>query len=398
MAGRQPGRGGGESGGGKGEGEQGGGQKAAIGRGHVGIPSVSDHIDLERSRRLCANANAPPDFPGARCGRGTEPAGPVVIADGATRLRSAILTNFIDTPGLELERRFVEADEGLDLAWAEAGQGPPVVLLHGTLTTLEDMTISLAERLGRSHRVIAFDRPGFGRSTVRRFLDAGVGRQGERLHRAIASLGLESPVIVGHSFGASVALAMAVQEPSRIAGVVAIAPLVLPEPRLEHMIFGPRAAPFAGELVQAGAHATTDRALLPLLWRAMWLPQVMPESVRTGFPFALAGRSGSACRIGEDAMAAAFDLPALVGAAAACPVPVCIMGGDRDLVVNNGANGRALAALMPRGAFIDLPGLGHMAHHFAADRIAGEVERLTREGAIAGGRGHAAVRSGEGSS
>lgn len=276
-----------------------------------------------------------------------------------------------------MERRFVRVDEGLELAWVEYGQGDPVVLLHGTLTTLEDMTIGLADHLAQRHRVIAFDRPGFGRSTVRRYVDAGIWRQAERLNRAIAALDLVQPILVGHSLGATVALAMAVQKPAAVRGVVAVAPLVLPEPRLEHLIFGPRAAPVTGDFLQAGARATTDRSLFPLLWRAMWLPQAMPQPVVDGFPFALAGRGESAFRVGEDAMAAAYDLVTLTAAAPRCDVPVRILGGDRDLVVNNGAHGRTLAALLPNGMFIDLPGLGHMAHHFAAARIAEVVEDLT---------------------
>jgi pimeloyl-ACP methyl ester carboxylesterase len=289
----------------------------------------------------------------------------------------AALTSLIDHAGRELVRRFVRADEGLELAYTDLGQGDPVVLLHGTLTTLEDMTISLADHLVQRHRVIAFDRPGFGRSTVRRFLDAGIWRQAERLSSALAALGVVRPVVVGHSLGASIALAMAVRSPSNVKGVVALAPLVLPEPRLEQMIFGPRAAPVAGDVLQTCAQATTDRSLFPLLWRAMWLPQTMPQSVVTGFPFALAGRGESSSRVGEDAMWTANDLVALAAAAPRCNVPACILGGDRDLVVNNGAHGRTLAAVMPNGMFIDLPGLGHMAHHFAGARVAELVQDLS---------------------
>ncbi len=267
-------------------------------------------------------------------------------------------------------------DDGLELAYAEAGRGVPIVLLHGTLTTLEDMMIGLAGHLAPRHRVIAFDRPGFGRSTVRRFLDAGIWRQAERINAAVSALGLARPVLVGHSLGASVALAMAIQRPEDIAGVVALAPLAVPEPRLEHVIFGPRATPVTGDFLRASARATTDRSLFPLLWQAMWLPQTMPQRVVAEFPFALAGRGESSSRVGEDAVAAGYDLLALAAAAPDCDVPVRILGGDRDLVVNNGLHGRTLAALMPNGGFIDLPGLGHMAHHFATARIADVVVEL----------------------
>jgi pimeloyl-ACP methyl ester carboxylesterase len=40
-------------------------------------------------------------------------------------------------------------------------------------------------------------------------------------------------------------------------------------------------------------------------------------------------------------------------------------------------HGRWLSALMPNAEFVDLPGLGHMAHHFAADRIAQAIHDLS---------------------
>jgi pimeloyl-ACP methyl ester carboxylesterase len=289
--------------------------------------------------------------------------------------------NLIDRPGQERPRRFVRLAEDLDLAWAEEGAGRAVVLIHGTLTALEDMTLSLCPVLAPGYRVIALDRPGFGHSSARRLVDAGVWRQAASLGAAVDSLGLDRPILVGHSFGASVALAMAIDRPERIGGVVALAPLVLPEVRLEQPLFGPRAAPFVGDLVSHAAGTSSDRALLPLLWRSMFLPQAMPEAVVASFPFALAGRSRCAVRTGEDAVTAPAGLARLTMLAKDCPVPIRIFGGDRDLVVHNGTNGRMLAAVMPNASFTDLPGLGHMIHHFAGETIAAAVDDLAGQAA-----------------
>ncbi|MFN3668981.1 MAG: alpha/beta fold hydrolase [Brevundimonas sp.] len=287
-----------------------------------------------------------------------------------------VATNLIDRKGRERERRFIELPDGLSLAYTDEGEGRPVVLLHGVLTTLEDMTLTLGSLLASGHRVIAFDRPGFGRSDARRFLDAGPWRQADRLHQALDLLGLEDPIIIGHSFGATVALCMAVGRPGRLAGVVALAPVVQPELRLEHLLFGPRGAPTAPGWLSPIAAATSDRVLLPILWRAMYLPQAVPSAVLADFPFALAGRSDAAVRVAEDSVAALPDLLRLTTLAPGCHIPIRILGGDRDLVVRNGVHGRWLAGLLPRGRFIDLPGLGHMIHHFAAPDIVRETDAL----------------------
>jgi pimeloyl-ACP methyl ester carboxylesterase len=295
--------------------------------------------------------------------------------------RSALLfslstpLNLMDRAGHERPRRRIGAPGGPVLAYAEVGAGPQIVLIHGALTALEDMSLAFFDRLCGGHRVIAFDRPGFGRSERRRFLDAGMFAQAERLWEALDTLGVHQPVLVGHSFGASVALAMGLLRPDQAAGVVAVAPLVFPEPRLEHVIFAPRAAPVAGDLAGLSC-AAADKRLLSMLWKAMFLPQDIPNRFLSSFPFGLAGDTASSIRVGEDALAAVTDLARLVFGWRACPTPVRVFGGDRDLVVHNGLHGRMLAALAPNGAFMDLPGLGHMAHHFAADQIAQTASAL----------------------
>jgi pimeloyl-ACP methyl ester carboxylesterase len=278
---------------------------------------------------------------------------------------------------LRKPRRFVQIADDLKLSYVEAGSGPDVVLIHGTLTTLEDMTLALSDSLTEHCRMIAFDRPGFGLSGRRRFLDAGVERQAARLWDALDVLEVETPVLVGHSFGASVALAMAVARPTRVKGVVALAPIVFPELRLEHLIFGPRAPLITGDTFAWTAHRTADPVLFPLLWRAMFLPQDLPDALTRAFPFGLAGGQAASVRVGEDCLAASHELGPLVARATTCATPVRVFGGDRDLVVRNGRHGRWLCALMPNAEFVDLPGLGHMAHHFAADRIARAINELT---------------------
>lgn len=279
-------------------------------------------------------------------------------------------------PRQEMARRRVHlADRAL--AYVSAGSGAPVVLIHGTLTTLEDMMWTLGEVLAPTHQVFAFDRPGVGRSAGRRWADAGVRRQAKTLLEAIEALGLSSPILVGHSLGGSVALAMAAQAPDQIKGVVALAPLVLPEPRLELLLFGARAVPGAGDLLSLAANQSLDKSLLPTLWRSMYLPQAMPRRVAETYPFALAGGAEAVVRAGEDAVVVGSDLLALVPTLRGCRVPARVFGGDRDSVVANDRHGRMLAALMPTATYTDLTGLGHMIHHFATDAIVEAVAALS---------------------
>jgi len=274
----------------------------------------------------------------------------------------------LDRAGDGAVRRFIDVGGGA-LAYADIGAGDTVVvLIHGALTVLDDMLLALEAHLA-GFRVIAFDRPGFGKSARRSVGDAGIFRQADGLNQALDELGVEQAVLVGHSFGGAVATAMAMARPKRAIGVVALATLAVPELRLDHILFGPRGLPLGGGAVAGLSHGGVDRALLPALWRAMFLPQSMPETMSSRFPFALAGEAGATSRVGEDCLASGPDLLAILAMAPLLETPLQILGGAADLVINNHWHGRVLAALAPHGQFSLLPGVGHMIHHAEPARV-----------------------------
>ena len=273
-------------------------------------------------------------------------------------------------------RRTVALPGGRTVAYAEAGSGPDLVLIHGTLMTLEDMWLGPMPALARDHRCLVVDRPGHGLSVRRRLRDASPWRQAALIHEALQALGVTRPIVVGHSFGATVALCYGLRYPDSAAGIVALAPLCFPEARLEHALFGARALLGLGDGLSDALSLSADPAVLPLLWRAVFLPQAMPDAFAERFPFALASGPARMIAEGEDA---ASILPALTRAALAYPgmrVPVRLLGGTADVVVNNAIHGFAAAAFMPGARFDWVPGAGHMLHHFHGDEVAAAVRAL----------------------
>jgi pimeloyl-ACP methyl ester carboxylesterase len=267
------------------------------------------------------------------------------------------------------------------LAYAETGTGADVVLLHGTMTSLDDMMVALAGRLAEQHHVVAFDRPGHGGST-RPPGDGSLATQARLVAEGIQHLGLKNPILVGHSAGAALALTIALHFAELTSGVVALAPLVFFEPRLEIFVFGPRGIPDAGPLVAATGARPLDAVLLPLLWNAMFAPQRMPDAFADAFPFAEFATVDEMVSTGEDALALAVDLPRNAFSYAECRVPVRILGGTSDVVVNNRLHGATLPLVMPDCTFENVDGIGHMLHHFVPDRVVQLVRDLAtqREG------------------
>ena len=83
---------------------------------------------------------------------------------------------------------FLEVD-GVRLHYSDRGKGQPVVLIHGNAVTGDDYNTSgVAERLLGTHRVVIFDRPGFGHSNRPRWRPWAAFEQAELLHKALVQL------------------------------------------------------------------------------------------------------------------------------------------------------------------------------------------------------------------
>jgi pimeloyl-ACP methyl ester carboxylesterase len=157
-----------------------------------------------------------------------EESGTSAFLAGRLRIRGdlalALRLEGVDHPGrpVHFPRARVVRARGLETFYLEAGEGPPIVLLHGLGATSASMLPTL-EELARDHRVLAVDLPGFGASEkpagtyhplfyarwLARFLDAvGVGRAD----------------LVGNSMGGRIAIETALRTPDRVGRLVLLAP------------------------------------------------------------------------------------------------------------------------------------------------------------------------------
>ncbi len=105
--------------------------------------------------------------------------------------------------------RFLDVD-GVRLHYVERGSGEPLVLLHGNGSMIEDFESSgLIDLAARDHRVIVFDRPGFGHSDRPRNVVCTQDALAELIKHALKRLGVSNAIVFRHSWGASVAVALA---------------------------------------------------------------------------------------------------------------------------------------------------------------------------------------------
>lgn len=110
--------------------------------------------------------------------------------------------------------RFVTVND-LRVHYLEAGEGPTVVMLHGNARSVEDFDFGALALLSSSYRIIAIDRAGHGRSQRPSGI-VTVEVQAELLHETLLSLRVNKPLLVGHSWGAALALAYALKYPGEV--------------------------------------------------------------------------------------------------------------------------------------------------------------------------------------
>ena len=118
--------------------------------------------------------------------------------------------------------RFVEAD-GFRIRFMEAGEGTPLVHLHGA----GGLRVNPGhELLARRSRVIAFEMPGFG-SSAENTRTTTMPELASTMGMATEALGLGSFNLMGTSFGAKTALWLALQRPERVKALVLEAPAAI---------------------------------------------------------------------------------------------------------------------------------------------------------------------------
>jgi pimeloyl-ACP methyl ester carboxylesterase len=155
-----------------------------------------------------------------------------------------------------------------------AGDGPPVLVLHGG-PGLSDYTASLAAELDDAFSVIRFQQRGLDPSTT-----SGPFTVSRHVADAIAVLdaaGADRAYVIGHSWGGHLAMHLAVRHPERLLGLVVVDPLgAVPDGGLSDMgqslteRMRPEAAARAQEIEERGAagEGTVEDALegLALVW------------------------------------------------------------------------------------------------------------------------------------
>lgn len=268
--------------------------------------------------------------------------------------------------------------DGTRLHWVERGSGPPVVLVHGLGTQLRSLTHPLLDDLARDFHVLAIDRPGSGWSERR--ADGRVGLRGDAdtLAAFIRERGLERPLIVGHSLGGAAGLATAVHHPGLLGGLALVAPLTRlvedpPEVFRTLEVHSPLLRRVIAETVAVPVTLLRERALL----REIFAPEAVPDTFAIEGGAMLARRPGAYVAASADLVAIPEQLPEVEAGYPALDLPVSVLYGDSDRILDPDVHGASLPDGVEGATFERVEG-GHMLPFTQPERVLSFVRRAAR--------------------
>lgn len=269
---------------------------------------------------------------------------------------------------------------GERIHYVDKGAGPALFMIHGLAGQIGNFTHSLVDRLTGDFRVVVVDRPGSGYSTRSAGAPAGLWAQAQALANVIRALNLDRPLVVGHSMGGAVALAIALDSPDCVSGLALIAPVtqVMQAPPAGFRGLAIRSS-LARRLVAWTLATPASIIARRFVLREVFAPEQFPADFGTSGGALLDLRPGNFYAASTDMLALAVtdDLVEMTKRYASLSVPVGILFGRGDNVLDYRLHGETMKQKVPDLDLTIVAG-GHMLPITAPDIVADFIRRMVR--------------------
>ncbi len=300
----------------------------------------------------------------------------VLVGDRAERQEQRAETRY--PPAGEL----LEVD-GTTVHAVVRGSGPDVILIHGASGNTRDFELGLIGALANRYRVIAFDRPGLG-WTDRMPGFGGPGRaQGEspreqaQLLRAAADLlEVRDPIVLGHSYGGTVALAWALEHPDHPKALVLLGAPSNPWPGGLGPLYAVNSSAIGGATVVPLITAFANRDRAADIIARIFEPQPAPENYAEAVGVGLSVRREALRANAQQVNTLRPHVVEMSQHYGRITIPVEILHGDADTIVPLDIHSGPLSAQLPNNRLTVMEGIGHMPHHADPQAVADAVDRV----------------------
>ncbi|APX11614.1 alpha/beta fold hydrolase [Tateyamaria omphalii] len=272
---------------------------------------------------------------------------------------------------------------GVGVHVEQMGTGPDLVLIHGASGNTRDYTFVFADLVKDRYRVTILDRPGLGwteqiapqHRSAWTTAHATPTQQARLLKAATDQLGVDRPIVLGHSFGGIVALAWAL-EFDDLAGVVSVAGVANPWPGELDWTYQVNGSAWGGGLMVPLLSAFVPESYIDNAVSGIFAPQSAPDGYTAHVGPALILRRAS---MRANARQVNWLRPHVVEMSkdyGSISVPVEVVHGDADTIVPLDVHSAKLPGQIEGANVTVLPGVGHMPQHTHPEAVIDAIDRV----------------------
>jgi pimeloyl-ACP methyl ester carboxylesterase len=259
-----------------------------------------------------------------------------------------------------------------EVAYDVFGEGPPVVLVHGT-PTRSYLWRGVVPTLADRNRVYVYDLLGFGESERREGQDLSIAAQARMLKELVEAWGLERPAAVGHDIGGGIVLRAYLLEGVRFRRIALVDSAVV-TPWM----------PESNEHLEAhmDAYRTMPNHLFEAIVAADLREATSPEMDEEAWDAYLSqwhGEEGKRAFLSKEEGLLERDTAELEPRLGEVDVPVLVVWGEEDAWLDPSQADR-LGEVIPNARVRKLPEIGHFVPEDAPEELAWELSAFLRQG------------------
>ena len=285
----------------------------------------------------------------------------------------------------ELAQDHFTTVEGLRVHYLETGTGPTLVMIHGNAGNADDFGNGVIELLCDHYRIVALDRAGHGQSDRPKGKPATLEYQADFLHHTLVQLGITHPILVGHSWGGSLALAYALKYHKEVSALVLVAPAAYPDKGEDRLIRMAVTPPVIGDIsLLLGRLILGPHILKKELARAFY-PEPVPEEYLKQATHSWLTRRHLKSYL-EDEWTLNGSLKHLSRHYSEINIPVVIVTGDKDKVVIPKDNAYRLKSTLAHANLIEVKYAGHEIPQTHPETIYTAIKKASEAEPFAKGR------------
>lgn len=274
----------------------------------------------------------------------------------------------IDIGGLRLNSVHVPRPDTADL--------PALLFIHGASGNLHDPMAAFRKPLEGRAEMLFVDRPGHGYSERGDDTNLTPAGQADAIARLMDKRGIDSAIVIGHSFGGATAASLALRHPAKVRGLVFLSPATHPWPGGIDWYYDLANTPWIGTLFCNTLTLPAGLMRMESGVASVFHPNPVPEGYLDAAAIPLVLRPQNFCNNARDVANLLVYVQKMQPRYREIRAPTVIVSGDSDEIVYEELHSLGLNRDLAQSELVWVKGLGHKPDYVATDLAIAAMEKV----------------------